>query len=113
LLSYEIYDPRRQLNLANLNLSKTNNYFTLGINAPGLNRDLPFGSSEYRFAIRAIDENGKGVSSYAQVSIEVNDTNNRAPIPTVKFHSYNECLIFYFQCRIFHAFQKALIQRFP
>ncbi len=97
----------------NLYLSQTNDRATLRINAPGLSRDLPFGSSEYRFAIRVTNENGAGVSSYAQVSIQINDTNNRAPIPTVKFDSYNEFIISHFQSRAFHAFHKGLIQPYP
>ena len=109
---YEIYDSRNQLNLANLILSQANGRATLRINAPGLSRDLPFGSSEYRFAIRATNNNGAGVSSYAQVSIQINDTNNRAPIPTVRFDSYDEFIISRFQFRIFHALHKELIHPF-
>jgi len=57
----------------------------------------------YSFAIRVTDENGTGVSSYAPITIEVIDKNNKAPIPTVKsdFHnlSISSCFIF----RIFHG----------
>ena len=71
------------MNLNSVFLNQANNQATLGIAAPGLLRDLPFGSSVYNFAIRVTDENGAGVSSYAPVQITVLDANNNAPIPTV------------------------------
>jgi len=89
MLKYEIYDPRRQLDLTNLVLNGTDNCMTIGIKSPGLSRDLPFGSSVYNFAIRVNDENGAGVSSYVPVDITVLDKNNKAPIPTVKFYFYH------------------------
>ncbi len=87
MIRYEIYDPRRQFDLTNLFLNEVGLRRTIGINSSGLSRDLPFGSSTYNFAIAATDENGSGVTSYIPVSIEVTDTNNRGPIPTVRLHS--------------------------
>ncbi|CAF3673561.1 unnamed protein product [Rotaria sordida] len=81
-LHYEIYDTNYRLNLNNLFLNEINNHITIGIKSPGLSRDLPFGDSIYNFAIRVIDEDGLGVSSYIPVSIKVIDVNNKAPIPT-------------------------------
>ncbi|CAF0872431.1 unnamed protein product [Adineta steineri] len=79
-LYYKIYDTNHQLNLNNLVLNKTDDYVTIGIKAPGLSHDYPFGSSIYNFAIEAIDENGTGISSYVPVRINVIKANNKAPI---------------------------------
>ncbi|CAF0991670.1 unnamed protein product [Rotaria sp. Silwood1] len=81
-LHYEIYDTNYRLNLNNLFLTQSNNCVSIGIKSPGLSRDLPFGDSVYNFAIRVIDEDGLGVSSYIPVSIKVIDVNNKAPMPT-------------------------------
>ncbi|UJR37810.1 hypothetical protein I4U23_030500 [Adineta vaga] len=80
-LRYEIYDTNHQLNLGNVFLTGVDNEAIISINSTGLSRDVPFGSAEYKFAIRATDENGTGVSSYASVIIKVIDINNNAPIP--------------------------------
>ncbi|CAF3379935.1 unnamed protein product [Rotaria socialis] len=82
LLHYEIYDNKHPSTLNNLFLHEINNQITIGINSPGLSRDLPFGNSIYNFAIRVTDEDRSGVSSYVPVSIKVIDKNNKAPIPT-------------------------------
>ncbi|CAF2958903.1 unnamed protein product [Rotaria sp. Silwood2] len=79
---YDIVTNNNQLNLNSLYLNQTNNETTIGISSPGLSRDLPFGYSVYNFSIRATDEAGLGVSSYAPVTIKVLDINNNAPIPT-------------------------------
>ena len=55
----------------------------LAIKLPGLVRDLPLGSSLYNFAIRATDEEGRGVSSYIPVRLTVRDINNNGPVPKV------------------------------
>lgn len=85
---YAIYDPRRQLNLANVFLNQNGKTATIEIKSPGLSADLPFGRSEYRFGIRVTDENGSGVSSYAEASIKLIGVNTKAPIPMVKVYSY-------------------------
>ncbi|CAF1461191.1 unnamed protein product, partial [Rotaria sordida] len=79
---YNIVTSNNQLNLNSLYLNQANNETTIGISLPGLSRDLPFGYSTYNFSIRATDEGGLGVSSYAPISIKVVDINNNAPIPT-------------------------------
>ena len=79
---YEIVPANNQLNLNSLYLNQVNNQTTIGIASPGLSRDLPFGSPIYNFSIRATDEGGAGVSSYASVRIRVVDINNNGPIPT-------------------------------
>lgn len=85
-LVYAIYDPRRQLDLSNVILNQNGSTATIGINALGLSRDLPFGQSEYRFGIRVTDEDGTGVSSYAEASIAVIDANSQAPIAKVNLY---------------------------
>lgn len=82
-LTYDIITNNNNLNFNSLYLTQSNNQAALGVAAPGLSRDLPFGASVYNFAVRATDENGAGVSSYIPVRITVNDINNNAPIPTV------------------------------
>jgi hypothetical protein len=64
-------------------LNQGNNQATLGIIAPGLSRDPPFGAAVYNFAVRVTDDNGAGISSFVPVSIRVTDKNNNGPIPTV------------------------------
>ncbi|CAF1053785.1 unnamed protein product [Adineta ricciae] len=81
-LVYSIVTNNIQWNINNIYLNQTNNQTTIGIAAPGLSRDLPFGSRIYNFTIQATDQGGLGVSSYALVIITVIDTNNKAPIPT-------------------------------
>ncbi|UJR08758.1 hypothetical protein I4U23_013015 [Adineta vaga] len=81
-LVYAIVTQSNQLNLNSLYLNQASNQTTIGIAAPGLSRDLPFGAPIYNFTMRVTDEDGLGVSSYAPVSITVIDTNNNAPIPT-------------------------------
>ena len=56
---------------------------TISIKLPGLFRDSPLGSPIYDFAIRATDEDGRGVSSYMPVRITVRDKNNNWPVPKV------------------------------
>lgn len=82
---YNIVTLGNQLNLNNIYLNQSNNQATLGIAAPGISRDLPFGASRYNFSVQVTDQGGAGVSSYAPVSIQVIDINNNAPIPTVRY----------------------------
>jgi hypothetical protein len=73
------------MNLNSLYLTESANQATLGIALPGLKRDLPFGSPVYNFSVRATDNNGQGFSSYAPITITVIDSNDNAPIPTVRY----------------------------
>ena len=96
LLFYTIYDRRRQLNLINVFLNQNGFNSTIGINASGLLRDLPFGQPIYHFGIRVTDEDGTGLSSYAEATIEVIDVNNRAPIAKVKCYFHPRLMLFEF-----------------
>lgn len=64
-------------------LNQSNNTLTIGVRPPGLVRDQPFGFSDYNFSIQATNLNGTGVVTYAPVTINVLDSNNKGPIPTV------------------------------